>query len=278
MIRDYDKRKFNVEAVTNYVTRWIETYFWQADNQRLNAIVGMSGGKDSTIAAALCARAIGSDRVLGLLLPDGDQPDIDDAIRACDAIGIRYMCFNMQRVTNDIIYGINNTIQDTEHNGKYVHFMKAVTDDCASKQTVMNLPPRLRLAILYAYAQTFNCRVCNTSNLSERYIGYTTYNGDNRGCFSPLYNLTVTEIKAIGHYLQLPYDLVEKDPADGLSGKTDEDNIGFTYEVLDRYILSGWTESMETTKKIYDLHHSNEFKSNPMPNCMIPESIAYDYC
>ncbi|MBO5281310.1 MAG: NAD(+) synthase, partial [Clostridia bacterium] len=135
-----------------------------------------------------------------------------------------------------------------------------------TEQTKNNIPPRVRMTTLYAIGQSNNGRVVNTCNLSEDWVGYSTRYGDAAGDFSPLSNLTVAEIKEIGHLLGLPYNLVEKVPIDGLCGKTDEDNLGFTYAVLDKYIRTGVCEDAETKAKIDRKHKMNLFKLQLMPS------------
>ena len=126
------------------------------------------------------------------------------------------------------------------------------------------------MATVYAVSQSENGRVANTCNLSEDWVGYSTRYGDSVGDFSPLSRLTVTEVKAIGHYLGLPRELVEIVPTDGLCGKTDEENLGFTYAELDRYIREGIIDDPEKKALIDKKHAQNLFKLELMP-CFEPE-------
>ena len=134
-----------------------------------------------------------------------------------------------------------------------------------SAQSKINLPPRIRMATLYAVGQSYNGRVCNTCNLSEDWVGYSTRYGDSVGDFSPLSRLTVQEVKALGRELNLPEVLVDKVPIDGLCGKTDEDNLGFTYATLDKYIREGICEDDEIKAKIDRMHKNSRFKLELMP-------------
>ena len=154
-------------------------------------------------------------------------------------------------------------IFDAVHNIK--HRVKTALNDKWSMQSSINLPPRIRMSVLYAVSQTMNGRVANTCNLSEDWVGYSTSYGDSVGDFSPLSNLTVTEVKAVGRELGLPGHLIDKVPADGLCGKTDEENLGFAYDVLDKYIRTGVCEDLEVKKKIDMMHNKNLFKLQPMP-------------
>ena len=234
---------FNAEKVKNECVQWIRDFF-EKNGKGCNAVVGISGGKDSSIVAALCVEALGKDRVIGVLMPCGEQADIDMAQLLVDTLGIRRYIVNIK----DAVDGIT----------------KAIPFEL-SEQSRVNLPPRIRMATLYAVSQSHNGRVANTCNLSEDWVGYSTRYGDAAGDFSPLSRLTVTEVKAIGRLLGLPAFLVDKVPIDGLSGKTDEENLGFTYAALDRYIREGVIDDEEAKAKIDRLHRLNLFKLQLMP-------------
>ena len=240
---------FNAKAVRHQVVEWIRRWF--SENGRdCNAVVGISGGKDSSVVAALCVEALGRDRVIGVLMPNGEQPDIDCARRLVAHLGIEHHEINIR----------------TAYEAVLSEFPKELSP---SRQTVVNLPPRLRMSVLYAVSQSKNGRVANTCNLSENYVGYSTRYGDDAGDFSPLGNLTVAEVVALGEELGLPLDLVRKAPSDGLTGKTDEDNLGFTYAVLDRYIREGVCPDDDTRSRIDRLHELNLFKLKTIP-CFSP--------
>lgn len=241
---------FDASAAKYLCVLWIKQFF-ERNGQGCNAVVGISGGKDSSVVAALCVEALGKDRVIGVLMPDGEQPDIDAAKQLVKHLGIRYKVINIKSSVDAILKGVINAFGDV------------------SQQTQINLPARVRMATLYAVSQSNNGRVANTCNLSEDYIGYSTRYGDAAGDFSPLAGLTVGEVKAIGRELGLPNELVDKVPSDGLCGKTDEDNLGFTYDVLDRYIRTGQIEDANTKAKIDEMHEKNLFKLQPMPGFSI---------
>lgn len=240
---------FDAVKTTNECVAWI-TDFFEKNGKGCNAVVGISGGKDSSVVAALCAKAIGKDRVVGVLMPCGVQGDIDCAYALVDHLGIRRFEVNIK----DAIEGVK----------------KAFPKDLEmSEQASNNLPPRIRMSVLYAVSQCVNGRVANTCNLSEDYVGYSTRYGDSAGDFSPLSRLTVDEVKQIGRVLGLPDHLVDKVPIDGLCGKTDEDNLGFTYAELDRYIRTGEIDDMEKKALIDRKHVMNQFKLELMP-CFEP--------
>lgn len=236
--------EFNVVEVKDRCVAWIQEFF-QKNGPDCNAVVGISGGKDSSIVAALCVEALGADRVVGVLMPCGEQADIDMARKLVNHLGIKSYEVNIA----DALNGVLNNIKGLE----------------ISTQSRTNLPPRIRMATLYAVSQSVNGRVANTCNLSEDWVGYSTRYGDSVGDFSPLSRLTVTEVKAIGRELRLPADLVDKVPIDGLCGKTDEENLGFTYAALDRYIREGICEDEEVKQRIDTLHERNLFKLELMP-------------
>ena len=239
---------FQAEKVKNDCVRWIRDFFAE-NGPDCNAIVGISGGKDSSVVAALCVEALGKDRVIGVLMPCGQQHDIDMAQLLVSHLGIRNYTINIQ----DAVEGLKK------------QFPFAL-----SSQSTVNLPPRIRMATLYAVAQSHNGRVANTCNLSEDWVGYATRYGDGAGDFSPCSQLTVDEVKQLGRVLGLPDVLVDKVPIDGLCGKTDEDNLGFTYAVLDRYIRTGEIDDPATKARIDRLHRQNLFKLSYMP-CFQPE-------
>lgn len=240
---------FDAKIVKNEVIQWIRDWF-DKNGKDCNAVVGISGGKDSSVVAALSVEALGKDRVIGVLMPNHIQDDIEYSHLLCEHLGIK-------NYTVDVGVAIDELLNN-------IHFR--ATDIEISDQTKTNLPARIRMATLYAISQSMNGRVANTCNLSENWVGYCSKFGDAAGDFSPLENLTVTEVKAIGRELGLPSELVDKTPTDGLCGKTDEDNLGFTYAELDAYIRDGIEPSEEVKAKIDSMHEKNLFKLQPMPS------------
>jgi len=237
---------FNAEKTTREAIQWIRDWF-EVNGKDCNAVIGISGGKDSSIVAALCVEALGKDRVIGVLMPNGEQADIDCSKALVAHLGIPYYVCNIQKA-------VNGVLESLQESGVEI-----------SRQTKVNLPPRIRMSTLYALSQSMNGRVANTCNLSEDWVGYSTRYGDAAGDFSPHGKLTVQEVKAIGKYLNLPTFLVEKVPSDGLTDRTDEDNLGFTYAMLDEYIRTGVCADEEKKAKIDRLHVMNEFKLKPIP-------------
>ena len=237
---------FNVEKTTNELVAWIHDWF-EHNGKGCNAVIGISGGKDSSVVAGLCVKALGKERVIGVLMPNGEQRDIDCAKQLVEFLDIPHYICNIK----ESVDGALNTLTNA---GVEI-----------SRQMRINLPPRIRMSVLYALSQSKNGRVANTCNLSEDFVGYSTRYGDSAGDFAPLGKLTVREVKAIGKYLGLPANLVDKVPSDGLTDRTDEDNLGFTYAVLDRYIREGVCEDEAVKAKIDRLHKMNEFKLKPIP-------------
>ena len=236
--------------VKNDCVAWIRKFF-EENGPGCNAVLGISGGKDSSVAAALCVEALGKDRVIGVLMPKGEQHDIDMAHLLVNHLGIRHYVINIQ----DAVEGLLKNMP---------------VDMPLTPQTLQNIPPRVRMTTLYAVSQSNNGRVVNTCNLSEDWVGYSTRYGDSVGDFSPMSNLTVTEVKELGRLLGLPDVLVDKVPIDGLCGKTDEENLGFTYAELDVYIRTGYIADPEKKANIDRRHKMNLFKLQLMP-CFQPE-------
>lgn len=237
---------FDVAKVTEDLIEWIKQFF-EENGKGCKAVLGISGGKDSSVVAALCAKALGKENVFGVLMPNGEQSDIDVSVALCEFLDIPNVTINIADCYNGLVNEIESRME-------------------FSTLAKTNLPPRLRMSTVYAVSQCVNGRVANTCNLSEDWVGYSTRYGDSVGDFSPLSNLTVQEVKEIGRYLGLPSMFVDKVPSDGLCGKTDEDNLGFTYAVLDKYIREGVCEDEETKALIDRKHKANLFKLQLMPS------------
>ena len=225
---------------------WIRAWF-EKNGRDCNAVIGISGGKDSSVCAALCVQALGKDRVIGVLMPNGTQSDIADSRQLVKYLGIRSVTVNIAGAVDAI------------------HTQLRTARIAANAQTEINLPPRVRMSVLYAVSQSMNGRVINTCNLSEDWVGYSTRYGDSAGDVSLLGKLTVQEVKALGREMGLPENLVEKTPSDGLCGSSDEQKLGFSYAVLDRYIREGDCEDPVIREKIDELHRANRFKLELIP-------------
>ena len=243
---------FEAKETKKELLKWIKEWF-EVNGKGCNAVLGISGGKDSTVTAALLVEALGKDRVFGVLMPNGVQKDISDSIKVCDILDIKNITVNIKDAVEAEKANIINALKDI-----------GITE--LTEQSIINLPPRIRMSTLYAVSQTLNGRVINTCNLSEDWVGYSTRYGDSAGDVSPLANLTVTEVKKLGMELGLPRELVYKTPSDGLCGKSDEDNLGFTYDVLDKYLRTGICEDEKIKEIIDHKHEINKFKLELMPS------------
>lgn len=232
---------FNAEKVCKDIVKWTKDWF-NINGNGCNAVIGISGGKDSTIVAALCVKALGADRVIGVLMPNGLQEDINVSEAVCDFLGIKSYTINIKNTFNSAMDELKAALPSV------------------SQQTIINIQPRLRMSVLYAVSQSLNGRVASTSNLSEEFVGYTTRYGDLAGDFATISSLTASEVKEIGKVLGLPLEFIEKVPIDGLSDKTDEESLGFSYDVLDKFIRTGICEDEEIKEKILRLNKLNEFK------------------
>ena len=237
---------FNAAKTKDDIILWIRDYF-EKNGPQCSAVIGISGGKDSSVSAALCAQALGARRVYGVLMPQGTQHDIGYSRDLVDHLGIKHYVLNIKDTTDALVEQIKNGGLSP------------------NRQAVVNIPARIRMTTLYAVSAIVNGRVTNTCNLSEDWVGYSTKYGDAAGDFSPLSSLTVTEVKLVGRELSLPEKFIEKIPEDGLSGLSDEENLGFTYDVLDRYIREGVCEDAAVKEKIDRLHKLNLHKLELMP-------------
>ena len=234
------------KEIKESLIHWTRDWF-DKNGKGCNAVIGISGGKDSSVCAALCVEALGKDRVIGVLMPNGVQRDIADSRQLVEYLGIQNVTINIA----DAVSAVHTQLKEA--------------DIEVSEQTKINLPPRIRMSVLYAVSQSMNGRVINTCNLSEDWVGYSTRYGDSAGDVSLLGKLTVQEVKALGHELGLPENLVDKTPSDGLCGSTDEQKLGFTYAVLDRYIREGICEDVSIRQRIDTLHRQNKFKLELIP-------------
>ena len=237
---------FNPEKTAEKLVKWLKDYF-DNNGQPINAVVGCSGGKDSTVVLAALTKAIGPDRIYAILMPNGEQADIDDSFKICEYLGLKPHVCNIQDAYNGVVGSVSGEFEPTG-------------------QMKINLAPVLRMTTLKAISQCVNGRFTCNGNASEAYIGWFTIDGDDRGSVKPLINMTVTEVIQVGEALGLPDWMIHKTPTDGLCGQTDEDKFGFTYEVLDRYIRTGEIDDLEVKAKIDDMHKRNAFKLKPMPS------------
>ena len=202
------------EKLRSQEVEWIRDYMKSTGGRKV--VIGISGGKDSTVAAALCVEALGKENVIGVMMPNGVQSDIKDSENIIKHLGIDSLEVNIQYAYMNLVNQIN------EHH--------------ITSQAEINMPPRLRMTVLYGVAQNIGGRVVNTCNRSENCLSWATLWGDSVGDFAPFDLLTTEEIIGIGDVLGLPYELVHKTPSDGLCGKTDEDSFGFTYHEVNQLI------------------------------------------
>lgn len=247
---------FDAKKVKNEIVEWIRDWFEQ-NGKDCMIVVGISGGKDSSVVAALCVEALGENRVIGVLMPNGHQSDITDAYKLCKLLNIKSIEVNIKETVDSVYDAIRYGVYDDTRQG--------FDELNISVQSRINLPPRIRMATLYAISQSVNGRVANTCNLSETLLSWETRWGDAVGDFAPISDLTVEEVKAIGYELGLPNELIEKIPSDGLCGSTDEDALGFKYSVMDRYIRTGEIDDKDIKKKIDNRVEKYRFKRMPIP-------------
>ena len=256
-----EEKMFTPKEEIQHIVDWIKEYFVK-NGPDSKALIGISGGQESTIAAALCARALGPDKVIGVLMPQGFQHDIEDAREVCKGLGIQSYEINIDNACAELYQALDKGIYDGVNTTIFIN--RAITT---------NLPARIRMTTLYAVAAELGGRVCNTCNRSEIFVGYSTKYGDRAGDFAPIAGYTVTELLAIGEVLHqemgIPNELIYKAPSDGMCGTTDEDNLGFTYKELDDYILNNIKPDYETLKKITQANARNQHKIRDIkiPEC-----------
>lgn len=245
------KRIIDAEKEIQHIVDEIKHYFVNNGNENTKAVIGISGGKDSTVAAALLVRALGADRVVGVMMPEGTQKDIHDSQEVCDILDIEAYTINIGNAVQALYSGLTPVRAQSE------------IDNPLPAIVTTNTPARIRMATLYAVAGLVGGRVINTGNASELYVGYTTKYGDLAGDFAILRDYYVRDVYAIGDALEeLPAHLVHKAPGDGMSGKTDEDNMGFTYEELDAYLLDYVNPDYDTLRNIEERHKRNRHKED----------------
>jgi NAD+ synthase len=253
--------EFDAAAETENAVKWIADWLKNKSGNADGIVLGISGGTDSSVVAGLCCEAVGSGRVRGVLMPNGHQPDIADAYRICGILGIKYNEINIAGAFEDVSGAI------------------AKSGEALTHQAKINLAPRLRMAAVYALGQSINYRVAGAGNLSEAYVGYCTKWGVDMACdFAPIADFTKTEVISIGGFLNLPYDLVHKTPADGLSGLSDEENMKITYAVLDRYIRTSAYEpkDAEMIERIVKMNLNSRHKLNPVPHYQHLQNFTTD--
>jgi NAD+ synthase len=239
---------FNAQIEKDRLIDWIREYF-EENGPNAKAVLGISGGKDSTIAAKLCCEAIGKNRVVGLQMPNRTQRDLQDSHDVCEWLGIEKFYINigpMVTAAYDMVALVNDRM-------------------VLNETVTTNFPARVRMSMLYIYANQFGARVVCTGNASEGYIGWSTRWGDEAGDFAPLKGLTATEVIAIGDALEVPHRFIHKAPEDGMSGRTDEENFGFTYKELDAYIRGDRSMSQAVIAKIEKKHAKSQFKRDEIP-------------
>lgn len=262
-----EKRKQIIREQLPRLIQWIQEKMKESGGTK--AIIGISGGKDSSVVAALCVKALGKENVVGVLMPDGEQHDIQYSYDLCKALDISHGVFDIHSITSAALDVLD------DHEGSLYEIL--------SQDSRINLPSRVRMAILYAISQSVpGGRVINTSNLSEDWVGYATIYGDTAGAFSPLATFITDEVIELGRQLGLEEKFIMKPPEDGLTGKTDEEKLGFTYAVLNRYIRTGEIEDMETKATIDRLHRISRFKFQTIPMYpsglpIVPEDVAKVY-
>ncbi|MBR6323086.1 MAG: NAD(+) synthase [Lachnospiraceae bacterium] len=253
----------NTAKIRDELAEEIRKYCEKAGVKRI--VLGVSGGKDSSVAAALSARALGPENVFGVMLPDGAQKDIADSRRVCESLGIRAFTVN--------IGAIHEALLEAVKEGFPAEDLLIPYGETAERESNINVGPRLRMTTLRYIAQALGAFLCGTGNLSESYVGYCTKDGDTSCDFNPLGRLTSKEVVQLGLSMpELPCELVEKAPADGLSGHTDEERLGVTYQEIHDLIRYGSSGNPEADEIIRRKHRSSAHK-RAMPTVLVSETF-----
>lgn len=246
----------NLEKIKTNILGWLEEY--KERTHCKGVVLGLSGGKDSTVVAML-SKKIWGENVFGVLMPNGEQKDISDALAVAQALKIDHRIVNIETVYNSLVHVVENRIVETPAGRDFADNCPKITEKAKT-----NIPPRLRMTVLYAIAQTLGYRVIGTGNYSESYVGWCTKWGDTACDLNPLAAITCTEVIALGKNLAKEFGLdtkyITKAPSDGLTGKSDEDNFGFTYATLDEYIRTGECKDRAVADKIDQMHEATEHK------------------
>lgn len=260
-------RDFDANKAIDRIVRWIRDYFIK-NGPEAYAVLGISGGKDSTVAAMLCVKALGANRVFGVLMPNGEQHDIGDSEEIVDLLGIDNAIINIGPITSALYNAIGVT----------------------NEQVQTNAPARIRMTTLYSVAAVLNGggRIVNTCNLSENVLGWSTKFGDHAGDFAPLHDFTCTEVVEMGRVLAAEFGIptchIEKTPSDGMCGSSDEEKFGFTYAVLDAFIRDRVLPADFTVhSKIIQMYNRNKHKLAYMPyprsgkGCGIDSEVPWEF-
>ena len=206
-----------MKELTQKVVDWTGDFFKTVG--KTDAVLGISGGKDSSVVAAICAAALGKEHVHGVLLPCGIQKDISCSYQLVDHLGISYDVQDIETLVNESLALVPGA--DKSYDAK------------------TNAPARIRMNQIMVTAQTHGWLMANTGNRSENIISWMTLFGDHAGSFAPLDMLTTEEVIEIGDDLGLPYELTHKVPIDGLQPLSDEEKLGFPYKELSDLIRKG---------------------------------------
>ncbi|WP_202319720.1 NAD+ synthase [Archaeoglobus neptunius] len=235
------------------VTERIESFIINFVNssQSEGVVIGLSGGVDSSTVAYLCVKALGNERVFGLIMPErGVTPeeDVRDAIEIAEKLGIKYKIIEINEILNAFLESA-----DGERKGL----------------ALANLKPRIRMILNYYHANSMNRVVAGTGNKSELMIGYFTKYGDGGVDFLPIGDLYKTEVFRLASYIGVPERIVKKKPSAGLwRGQTDEGELGITYQELDeilKAIEKGEKREDEKFVKVLELVERTKHKRETPP-------------
>ncbi|HPF20589.1 MAG TPA: NAD(+) synthase [Syntrophomonas sp.] len=258
-IQSFNKEEstMNTEAVSDYLVNWLREKVQAAGCRGL--ILGISGGIDSAVAAALAKQAFPDD-CLGLLMPcESSAEDLQDGLLLVESLDMHYHIINLEEAYRALLKELAHAIDLPEDSGRLVR---------------ANVKPRLRMTSLYYMAQAHQYLVMGTSNKSEITVGYATKYGDNGVDLQVLGDLRKEQVYALARYLNIPEQLITKAPSAGLwGGQTDEGEMGFTYRELDEYIRTG-AGATELVGKIQTMYERSAHKRSVPPIAVLPAGMG----
>jgi len=240
------------EFLATGIEKWLNDMI--SDSGRRGCVVGLSGGIDSAVVAAILKNVCGDQNMLGVLMPCHSNPsDAEDAALVAKALDIPTMTVDISSVYDEFVSVVGDRSPDS------------------SRMALANIKPRLRMSVLYFIAQKEGFLVCGTGNRAELTIGYFTKFGDSGADLLPLGDLLKGEVRSLASWYGVPQPIIDKPPSAGLwPGQTDEQEIGLSYDEIDMYLLRG-EGAPETIEMIEQARKRSNHKRTTPEICSVGE-------